>query len=70
MSVSDSTHVTFTLTDNSPNDANSDHGTLEASKNDFETIFNNFNENVTIKSSSGFFLEVAGPAPIDLAVIE
>ena len=91
MSVSNSTHVTFTLNDNSPSDANSDHGTLEAPgyrtrttynlnkekivkslvndafKDDFETIFNNFNENVNIKCSSGFFLEVAGPALIDLA---
>ena len=35
--------------------------------NTFDTVFNNHNENVSIKCNSGFFLEVIGPCFHDLA---
>ena len=35
--------------------------------NTFDTVYNNFDENVNIKCSSGFFLEVIGPGFLQLA---
>ena len=36
--------------------------------NTFEAIFNNYDENVSIKCSSGFFLEVITPGFLELAI--
>ena len=39
----------------------------DASIANFDTVINNHDENINIKCSSGFFLEVANPAMLDLA---
>ena len=34
---------------------------------DFDTVYNNFNENINVKCSCGFYLWVASPVLLDLA---
>ena len=39
----------------------------DAQIENYQTVYNNFDENVNIKCSSGFFLEVIGPGFLELA---
>ena len=39
----------------------------DADINDYDTVINNFNENINVKCSSGFYVEVASPALLSLA---
>ena len=39
----------------------------DAAIKDFDTVYNNFNENINVKCSSGFYLWVATPVLLDLA---
>ena len=71
---------TLNCVDNNPSTYNTRHArfTLNQAKQlktlrqdaglaDFDTVINNFDENVNVKCNSGFFLEVASPALLSLA---
>ena len=36
----------------------------DADINDYDTVINNFNENINVKCSSGFYVKVASPAQV------